>query len=628
MSRPRDLVICFGFGRDRRRRQPWHMAHGLATGLAANGREVILVTDVMAEDGAEADDPALAYRVRALPALLRRGRPSEALSALARAIRPERAYLFTGAFAIARLRLLDLGCPVELVVASPQLRLREILGIGPGDLWRERRLIALPLLNALLPGRLIARGFARSAAARPVYLSEASRERFRALGLPHGPLLVPQVDPWPCMAHPALARPKGDPLVAYLGPPLALRGAYLALEAFEAVVAMGFKARLLMLLRPDVAPGTMRRFLKRLNASPAAGHIEATTSMLEAAELARRLAAADVFLLPFQAPVSEVPLVVIEAGLTGRPVVTLAAPGVSEHARAMGGLIAKDAAELPQALIRALRQRHAATSIDTRRWSSWPAAVLAVLDEPKVPAIPYRLVAFCGVDGTGKSFLLQHLRQRLAASGIPSRHVWSRFRNYLSKPLLALARLTGHNYKVEEQGARTGYHDFAGRPWLALPFLALQVVDQLIDITCRYHLPRDILGAAPLILGDRSVYDTLVDLAVDTGLDDLVIDGIGPWLVRLLPRPHFVILIDRHPLRIQEQRPDALLDRHFHRRRALYRRLASRFGLASVDNNGPVARTLQAVEILIQHPPTQKQGPAPVSAAPGPRGEASDLRLL
>ena len=622
LERPRDLVVCFGFAAERRRRQPWHMAHGLATGLAERGREVTLVTDV--GDPAPADaDQNQAYAIRAVDSLIRRGRPSPALAALSREIGPERIYLVTGAFAVARMHRLELGAPVDLLIASPRLALREIFGVGLAELWRERRLMLLPLVNAVLPGRLIVGGFRRSGAARPIYLSEAGRQRYRALGLPSGPLLRPQVDRQASFAHPALQTGKGDaPVVAYLGPPLALRGAHLALAAFEAAVARGLEARLLMLLRPDVAPSAMQRFLAAIRRSPAAGRIEVSTEMLNAAEIAHRLARVDAFLLPFRAPVSEVPLVVIEAGLTGRPVIALDAPGVTECVRALGGMIAQSPDQLPHALIRALRQRRPVV-IDEHRWTSWAQSVEAMFAEPEAPPLRQRLVALCGVDGTGKSFLLAHLRERYAKAGIPSRHVWSRFRNYLSKPLLALTRLSGHNYKVEEKGVRIGYHDFAGRPWIGWPFLLLQAIDQLLDITCRYRLPpllpRFLGGSAAPVLGDRCVFDTLVDLAVDTGLDDVVIDSIGPWLVRLLPRPNLVILVDRHPLRIQEQRADALLDRHFHRRRQLYRRLAQRFDLPVVDNNGPVARTLDAVQALIDAPPeTSPVRRRPHGATPTP----------
>ncbi len=617
-EQPHDLVVCFGFAAERRRRQPWHMAHGLATGLAALGRTVTVVTDVD-ERAPAAAEPGQPYAIIALPALVRHGRPSQALRQLCRRVAPARIYLVTGAFAMARMTRLELGAPVDLVIASPRLTLREILAVGVGELWRERRLLLLPLVNALLPGRLIVRGFRQSGAARPIYLSQAGRERYRALGLPSGPLLRPQVDPQACLAHPALkSAAPSPPTVAYLGPPLALRGAHLALAAFEGAIARGLEARLLLLLRPDVAPEAMHRFLGLVRRSPAAGRIEARTEMLDAAEIARALATVDAFLFPFRAPVSEVPLVVIEAGLTGRPVIALAAPGVSECVLAMGGLVAKSVDELPHALIRALRQRREA-AVDAGRWTSWAGSVEAMLAEPEAPPLRQKLVAFCGVDGTGKSFLLAHLRQHYAAAGVPSRHVWSRFRNYLSKPFLALTRLTGHNYKVEQKGVRIGYHDFQGQPWLAVPFLALQTIDQVLDIVCRYHLPRWVPrwlgGRQEPVLGDRCVYDTLVDLAVDTGLDDLVIDGIGPKLVRLLPRPNLVVLVDRHPLRIQEQRADALLDRHFHRRRALYRRVASRFALPVVDNNGPVVHTLEAVETLIRLHPTAD---APAACDPRP----------
>jgi thymidylate kinase len=90
------------------------------------------------------------------------------------------------------------------------------------------------------------------------------------------------------------------------------------------------------------------------------------------------------------------------------------------------------------------------------------------------PARPHRFVGLIGVDGSGKTFLLNRLSAELIEAGVDHRHVWSRFRNYLSKPLLGLARLTGHNVKAEVDGVRIGYHEFARSRPLALLFLALQ----------------------------------------------------------------------------------------------------------------------------------------------------------
>ena len=41
----RFAVLCPGFAADRVRRQPWHVADGLARGLVALGHEVTLFTD-------------------------------------------------------------------------------------------------------------------------------------------------------------------------------------------------------------------------------------------------------------------------------------------------------------------------------------------------------------------------------------------------------------------------------------------------------------------------------------------------------------------------------------------------------------------------------------------------------
>lgn len=572
----RFAVVCFGLERDRVRRQPWHVALGIARGLAALGHRVTLVTD--ARDPPE--EPRLA--VATLPALLVTGRASDALRRTVAAGGFERVFLVCGAFGLPRMRPLGLEAAVTIVLASPRARLRELFSVGLAALWREREVAALPLVNALLPGFLLRRGLARSGADDVLYLSETARLRYGALGLPRGRLLRPQVDSALCTGLPP---PSAPPRVAYLGPALALRGVDLAIEAFERATALGLDARLELLIRPDGGPRALAWLERRLASSPERDRIDLDTRMLAPEELRDRLARCHAFLLPFRAPVSEVPLVVIEAALSGRPVVVLEAPGVSEYAVALGGVVAARPEDLPHALLHALR-RAPSPPPDPAGWTNWERAVEPLL-APTQPLARLRLLAICGVDGAGKTFLLDRLRARLAAEGIATRHVWSRFRNYLSKPLLAAARLTGHNRKQRHPGFTIGYHDFRGTLW-ARPFLALQTVDLALDTLARFRAPE-------LILADRCPLDTLVDLAVDTGLDELVLDRLGPRILALLPRPAAAVVVQRSPALIAVQRPDAVADRNFARRRALYQRLAAHLDLPLIDNDGPIEATVEAV---------------------------------
>lgn len=618
----RIAVVCFGFAADRIRRQPWHVAHGLAKGFAANGHPVRMLTDSPPE-GEGAPSAGLPYEVERVPALFSGGgRPHPDLGAAVRAFAPARLFIVTGALRLARLGpLRDLGAPATLVLASPRAAAAEFRRLDPATWWREWDVLRGPLLDAVVPGWALRRGLARSGAASLLYLSEAARARYGTAGLPDGPLVVPQVDvaslPPPLPVRPAWNGASPRPRIAYLGPALDLRGAGLALSSFERAVEAGLDAELLLLLRPDGGRAGLLRLVRRVRRSPHRARIRCATRMLSAAELRDRLAGCRVCLLPFKVPVSEVPLVVLEAGLSGRRVVTLEAPGVSEYARALGGIVARSPADLPAALAEACALPPPPRP-DLGPWTRWELAVAPLTrgdaGRPH-PLAAYRFVGLVGVDGSGKTFLLDRLSAGLVEAGIDHRHVWSRFRNYLSKPLLGLARLTGHNVKVRVGDVRIGYHEFGRSRPLAWLFLALQVLDNAVDILVRYRLRP---GAGP-ILGDRCVLDTLVDLAVDTGMDDLVVERLGPPLAALLPRPRLVVLVSRSPRLVGRDRPDALLDRDFARRRALYRRLAARFALPVVENDGtPEAAAAEILRLAAE-------GTAAATAASAAARDAAPL---
>ena len=462
MSRPRArplparrfAVLCFGLSKPRVHKQPWHVADGMARGLAELGHDVLVVTDAPEPPTGSGCTTTVVDR------MFDGRRPSAAVAAAVTAFAPERVFLLLGAVRLARLAALDLGRPTSLVMASPRLARDEFLRLPLASLWREGRWLALPLLDALAPGRVLAAGLRRSGADDIVYLSDAAQRRYVAAGLPAGRRLVPQVS----MVVPTAPPAGAVPTVAFLGPALDLRGADLALQAFEQAVAAGLDARLLMLLREDAPDGSTARMVRRCRLSPARERIDCETARLDRAGLRRRLAGVAAYLLPFRVPISEVPLVVIEAGLSGRPVIALEAPGVSEIVRKFDGLLAADAAGLPAALVEACR-RAPRPPPDPSPWTSWADAVAAMLDR-QPSAAPPAMVALVGVDGSGKTCIAAGLARRLALAGIPHRQVWSRFRNYLSKPLLALARITGHNRKEVVDGTRVGYHDFAGaRCW-------------------------------------------------------------------------------------------------------------------------------------------------------------------
>lgn len=582
-ARPCYLILCFGFSAKNLRKQPWYTVDGIARGLVAHGVRVVVLSD--AADPPQDVPYAVHLTDRRRASLARIGAE---LPRLVHAFRADRVLAVVGLAELARLPHLKAGVPVHALVASPRLRLGEVLQLPLAAWLSEWRLVLRPLANALLPASLLDRAVRRSGLAGLIWLGAETRERLTAGGLPAGPLLVPGVVP-PSLPPPRQAQ---VPTLGFFGPPLWVRGLDLVLDVFIELRQRGQMLRLRLVLRPD--RGELPHWLRRRLATCAyARDIELVHEQLAPAALARALADIDVFLLPFRIPVSEAPLVVPEAALSGRPVVVLDRPGVGSWARQLGGLAVATPDGLADAVLAALAMP---PKVAPAAWSDWRATTLSLLPEHldvQSQLWRLRLLALCGPDGSGKTTLAHALVNRLARRGVPARYLWSRYRNYLSKPLLGLMRLVGLSRLQIRAGVRVRDRDFRRLPGLALLFLFLQTMDQAIEILLRLRRPGTVVA-------DRCLYDTLVDLALETGHEALVLNWIGPLLHRLLPQPRVVLLLERDPAEILRDRPDVAADPCFEERRRLYAEVARRFSLKPVRVAGTAADLARAIECELE----------------------------
>jgi len=198
-------------------------------------------------------------------------------------------------------------------------------------------------------------------------------------------------------------------------------------------------------------------------------------------------------------------------------------------------------------------------------------------------------VCLLGVDGSGKTTLASAYLELLEEQSVRAIHVWSRYRNYVSKPFLALMRLTGHNRKEIVSGVKIGYHDFRNNKIIAWIFLFLQWLDQFFDILWRFR------SGNACIVSDRCVVDTLVDLCVDTGMDDFVLGWYGRSLLSLMPERSVYFIVSRDKVLVHECRPDVKADKDYDRRVELYKRVGAQYGLVLLCNDGTVEESLDII---------------------------------
>ena len=194
----------------------------------------------------------------------------------------------------------------------------------------------------------------------------------------------------------------------------------------------------------------------------------------------------------------------------------------------------------------------------------------------------YKYICISGVDGSGKSTITKALSNLLNEKNISNKIIWIRFKNYLSKILLALTRVTGHNKKISINGKKYGVHNFYSNNILSYIFLIVQFVDHVIFIIFYFHILNLITNK--IIISDRGVPDTVVDWIVDTHKIKFSL-FLGRLLLYLLPNSYYIYLY-RDCEEIIRSRPDVLNDDKFYLRIKIYKMVVGNFFNCELYNSG------------------------------------------
>ena len=191
-----------------------------------------------------------------------------------------------------------------------------------------------------------------------------------------------------------------------------------------------------------------------------------------------------------------------------------------------------------------------------------------------------KIIFFVGVDGAGKTLYASMLLEELRNRGIDCCHVWSRYNNYVSKPLLALTRVTGHNYKEYHDGVEFGYHAFGKLRLISACFVLLQMID--VNLATCIKIRRSCKQSNVLVC-DRGPYDTIVDVMLDTQQSQLNQHIIKMYLT-LLPTEHMVFYICTPLKDIYQYRPELVNDRSLPIKHQFYESCNNHFGWKSIEN--------------------------------------------
>jgi thymidylate kinase len=208
-----------------------------------------------------------------------------------------------------------------------------------------------------------------------------------------------------------------------------------------------------------------------------------------------------------------------------------------------------------------------------------------------------KIIVLMGLDGSGKTTQAELLCEHLGANGIRAQTVWMRGESYLTRPILKLGKalLRAPKEGKRGEGIKDGdrYEKYVSskqaaftNPLLRGVWRALALLD--LYISFRVALRR-LAGDTEVIVMDRYIYDTLIDLDSAFGAGGSEVDRmLGSVLLRFFPRPHMVVLLDISPAVAMSRKDDIPSARYLEERYDLYRQVGDAVGASTVDGTGSI----------------------------------------
>lgn len=215
-------------------------------------------------------------------------------------------------------------------------------------------------------------------------------------------------------------------------------------------------------------------------------------------------------------------------------------------------------------------------------------------------------VAFCGVDGAGKSTQVAALEDNLKRAGVPAQWTWTRLGSRASAPVAGLARMAQrllpqgtHSYETvrEQAGRRDPESSVQVAPPLTRrgPVGWAWALAVTIDYVVRARASARRAPGVVLVL-DRALPDAVVGLEDNYGVA-LKLQAQHRLLERFTPRPHIVFYLRLAGAAAKARKDDSFTAAELEAQRAHYEHLLGRLdNVFTLDAERP--RGELAIEVL------------------------------
>jgi hypothetical protein len=194
-----------------------------------------------------------------------------------------------------------------------------------------------------------------------------------------------------------------------------------------------------------------------------------------------------------------------------------------------------------------------------------------------------------GIDGSGKTTVIEGIRSQLEAKNMTVGYIWMRYNHYLIKVMHAIAKVIGLSTKEQTPMGCMWLHQFYKSPIFCWFYVRCSYIDNWFAKRKVKRIKAD------YIICDRWVNDILIDVGAECHYTDILDSKWYSRFHNLLPPDCYQFVVVRKKKKVLDCRIENTFNEAFTLRYDLYKKITDKKGVNLVDNNGSIENSVQQV---------------------------------
>lgn len=209
-----------------------------------------------------------------------------------------------------------------------------------------------------------------------------------------------------------------------------------------------------------------------------------------------------------------------------------------------------------------------------------------------------KYIIISGVDGSGKTTVIEGVRKQLEAEGKKVGYIWMRYHHKLVTVMHAIAKLTGLAYKETTEIGEMWLHRFYKNKLFCWCYIRCSYIDNWMARKKPVRMAEK--EGLDYVICDRWVNDIIIDMGSETHKTDILESKWYRKYQNLLPENSYQFVVIRDRKDVLDCRVENTFNEAFGYRYDLYRQIAQKPEVFTVNNTGAIEDSIQQVLNVIR----------------------------